>query len=283
MLIALDKDLEQLRNEYRRRTGRELEILILSDHGNNRGGAGKRVAIRGFLKKAGYRVGRSIRDQRDVVLPTAGIEAWVEMHNAPGETARLLPLLSRLEGVEILTAPDPEVANRFTVMNWRGERARIDFDPDRNAYLYEALEGDPLNYLPTLLNLRRQHLLDEAGFGSAQVWMNATIEHYYPVALERIVRGHTRLTFNPATILVSLKRGYVHANWFIKLASGLKRCGGTHGGLSDLDSNGIVLSHFAATQDTSGSRVASLFQGFPGLVRNQTEFPSQTAGVPPTK
>ena len=41
----------------------------------------------------------------------------------------------------------------------------------------------------------------------------------YPDALERIVRGHTQVAGNPATILVSLKNGYIHSDWFIKQGS----------------------------------------------------------------
>src|ERR1035437_7038819 len=75
MLCALDEKLQELRARYKAREGRELEILILSDHGSNHAGAGKRVKIRTFLKKAGYRIARSIVDTRDVVLPTTGIES----------------------------------------------------------------------------------------------------------------------------------------------------------------------------------------------------------------
>ena len=41
--------------------------------------------------------------------------------------------------------------------------------------------------------------------------------------------------------------------------------GGTHGALDDLNSDGILLSSFAPTKDTSSRRVAGLYDGFPGL------------------
>lgn len=43
------------------------------------------------------------------------------------------------------------------------------------------------------------------------------------------------------------------------------KVGGTHGGLDDLNSNGIVLSNFGPTHDTSTARVAAQFEGFAGL------------------
>jgi len=60
--------------------------------------------------------------------------------------------------------------------------------------------------------------------------MAETIGHRYPLALERIVRGHTQVTLNPATILISLDNRYAHASWLIKKGSELVRFGGTHGG-----------------------------------------------------
>src|SRR4029078_5388305 len=53
MLCMLDERVEKLRAVYSAREGRELEILILSDHGNDGAGGGKRIAIKSFLKKHG--------------------------------------------------------------------------------------------------------------------------------------------------------------------------------------------------------------------------------------
>jgi hypothetical protein len=41
-----------------------------------------------------------------------GIESWVEIHNSPGETERLVQLLWHLKGVDILTARDPDRADQ---------------------------------------------------------------------------------------------------------------------------------------------------------------------------
>jgi hypothetical protein len=47
--------------------------------------------------------------------------------------------------------------------------------------------------------------------------------------------------------------------------------GGTHGSLDDLNSDGILLSSFAPTKDTSSSRVAGLYDCFPGLRNYRAE------------
>ena len=52
-------------------------------------------------------------NSKDVVLPTVGIESWVEIHNSPSETQALMERLTRLQGVDILTAAAPGQTNRF--------------------------------------------------------------------------------------------------------------------------------------------------------------------------
>jgi hypothetical protein len=271
MLCALDKKLRDLSARYRAQEGRELEILILSDHGSNHAGPAKRVPVRTFLKKAGYRITKSIQDAKDVVLPTAGIETWVEIHNAPAETERLLQLLTHLEGVDVLSARAADRTNRIIVMDAKGDRASIDWNAAKNSYRYSAERGDPLAYLPVVEALAQKNQIDSDGFATSDAWMAETIGHRYPLALERIVRGHTQVTLNPATILISLDNHYAHASWLIKKGSEFVRFGGTHGGLDDLNSNGILLSNFAPTQDTSTSRVAGLYEGFPGLRNYRAE------------
>jgi hypothetical protein len=264
MLYTLDGKLQQLRATYRAREGKELEILILSDHGNSHAGHGKRLPIRGFLSKHGYHVAKSLSRPRDVVLPTAGIESWVEIHNSPNETSNLVQLLSQLQGVDLVTARLPDHANRFIVRSSRGEQAEIEWNAERNSYKYQMQTGDPLDYQDVVKALATKRAFDASGFATADAWMAETLIHRYPLALERIVRGHTRVTVNPATILLSLDRTHVHSGWLIKSGIALVKSGGTHGALDDINSTGVLLSSFAPTKDTSTSRVAALFDGFKG-------------------
>ncbi len=265
MLCKLDGELQEMRARYRAQEGRDLQILILSDHGHNHAGSVKRVRVASFLKNAGYEIAESIKNPKDVVLPTTGIESWVEIHNAPAETESLVPLLSRLKGADLVTGRDPNLPNRFLVMNSEGERAIIDWNPEKNAYRYATRRGDPLNYHPVIEALTREKRLNADGFATADAWLTATLTNRYPQALERIVRGLTRVTLNPATILISLDNQYVHSGWLIKRGADLSTFGSTHGGLDNLNSDGIVLSNFAPTQDTSSDRVAGQFHDFPGL------------------
>ena len=216
LLCLLDGELKKLCERYRTSEGRELEILILSDHGNDHARARKRTPIPAFLKKAGYRVTDRITSAKDVVLPTAGIESWVELHCAPAETEKLAELLPDLKGMDCLSAQVMGHPHQFVVLNARRERARIEWKPEQNSFRYVPERGDPLGYQLVLDALARKHQFDSAGFAPADAWMRETLTHRYPLAPERIVRGHTQIALNPASILISLTNGYVHCSWLLK-------------------------------------------------------------------
>lgn len=265
LMCFLEAELQKVCATYRAREGRDLEILILSDHGNNHAGPGKRVAVRSFLRAAGYRVADHIQNPKDVVLPTVGIQNWVELHCAPAEIAKLVELLPDLEGVDCFTAQVAGRPHEFLVVNSRRERARIEWNPSTKSYRYAPERGDPLGYQPVLASLAEKNRMDAHGFAAADEWLRETMTHRYPLAPERIVRGHTALSLNPASILISLAPGYVHSSWLLSQLSSIIRLGGTHGSLDDLSSNGVLLSNFAPTIDTSTTRVAALYDGFRGL------------------
>jgi hypothetical protein len=271
MLCLLDKQLQEMRARYQAREGHDLQILILSDHGHNHAGSGQRLKIRAFLEQAGYRTAQSMADPKDVVLPIAGIEDWVEIHNAPAETESLAGRLTHMEGVDVLAARLPNQTNRFLVMNFKGGRAMIEWNPAKNAFRYSTEAGDPLDYRPVVEALKQKNLLEADGFATADAWMNESMTNHYPLALERIVRGLTSVTLNPATILISLDNQYVNAGWLVKAGSRLERYGSTHGALDDINSDGILLSNFKPTSDTSSGRVARQFDDFPGMRNYRVE------------
>ena len=81
----------------------------------------------------------------------------MEIHNSPAETEKLVQLLTHLEGVDVLTARVPDQTNRFMVMNAKGERAIIDWNPAKNSFRYSAESGDPLNYRPVVEALTQKN------------------------------------------------------------------------------------------------------------------------------
>jgi hypothetical protein len=161
--------------------------------------------------------------------------------------------------------------DHFLVLNSADERAVIDWNPTNHTFRYSTVTGDPLRYEPVAHGLARRGQLNADGFATGDDWMNATMTNHYPLALQRIARGLTSVTLNPATILVSLDNHYVHAAALINAGSQLESTGSTHGALDDINSTGIVLSNFAPTHDTSSDRLAADFDNFSGLRKFRAE------------
>ena len=262
LLCVFDQKLQKLRAKYKAAEGHDLEIVILSDHGHNHAGRGIRVRDDEYLEQAGYHVTETISGPKDVILPVVGIESWIELHCLPSETKRLAELLTRLEGVDVLAAPVFGTTNRFFILNTNGVRADIEWNAAQNSFRYSPVTGDPLNYRPVIDALKANHKLDGDGHAAADDWMSATMTNHYPLALERIMRGLTRSSLNPATILISLDNRFVNDYWLTDKGSRLVTCRSTHGGLDDICSDGIVLTNFKPTRDTSTDRVAGQFNNF---------------------
>lgn len=264
LMCALDRKLEEIRAEYRAREGRELELVIMSDHGNNHAGAGSRVEVGKFLKRAGFNIAKSIHGPEDVVLPTAGIESWVEIHNHPDSTERLVELLSHLNGVDVVTGRIESPAEKFIVMNSKGERAEVYANIARGRYRYHPCDGDPLGYIPVLKSLAAQSVVLPDGVVDQQVWLKATAAHRYPAAPQRIALGHTLASQNTASIIISLDNKFVHSAYVIKKGSEFVKFGGTHGALDDLNCAGMLVNNIRPVEDTLTRHIAGLFEGFPG-------------------
>jgi hypothetical protein len=264
LLRLIDRELDGLRRRYRELAGRELEIALISDHGNNHEDKGLRVPFKAYLASHGYRVTDRIEEEKDVVFTCSGILTSVAIFSRESQVEPLVGHLARLKGVDVVTYVPSGSPGEVRVRASAGGLARVRKAPGLDRYAYEPLEGDPLGYGVALERLRRAGQLDEEGFADAEAWIAATADQHYPAAPERIYRGHHVVTMNPARILVSLKDGYENANGFIKFMTHFKKRGGTHGALSARSTNGIVMADFKPTRDLTTNRVAS-FLGLDGL------------------
>lgn len=242
-LRFMEARLAELQSAYRQRTGKKLEIVLISDHGNNLVRRGKNIGVRQFLKKSGFKIRKKVKTEHDVAMTIAGPLTSMALFTSPQTVPRLANALTELEGVDIITYPDLNDPAQIHVINSKKEHALI--LQNKTGYAYRPTKGDPLNY-KTFFNGR---------FASGDAWLAATRTHPYPAAVERIARGHSEITIHGAPVLVSVKEGFESVNGFIKGFYSLKFAG-THGGLADKESNGILMTNFKKTADTTTNRVS---------------------------
>ncbi|WP_310571694.1 alkaline phosphatase family protein [Gemmatimonas sp.] len=263
-LAHLDRKLAELQRTYRTRTGRDLEILILSDHGHNRASSAGFLPVVEALEQQGFHTFRSLRDPTDVAFSVDGVTTGFGVFAHPDSVARVASLLAALDGVAVVSWRESDT--RYFV---RSDSALAEVTTrgrgDSAVFRYHALRGDPLHYASVLARMQHDRDVSPDGFASTATWLRYTSGELFPVAPPRIVRGHTAITLNPAPILVSLDDKMRVGLGAVSVANRMRPLGGTHGALSATNSLGVIMTNFVDTHDDVTSSVRHQFGGFDDL------------------
>lgn len=272
-LDYLSLRLDSLLARYRARTGRTLEVLVLSDHGHNRAREAAFVPVVETLAARGFRTASSITGPRDVAFSVDGVTTGFGVFCAAESAEQVAELLSGVEGVAVVSRQ--RTADRFDVLagQARGvvERQHAG-NGDRYRYLPSA--GDPLRLTAVMDSMRTAGVLDADGYADASAWVRYTAAHEYPVAVVRIAHGHTEATRNPAPILVSLDDRYRVGLGMVSVANRMRPLGGTHGALSATNALGVILSNVRVPYDDLAMSVRRQFGGFDDLLTDRRAGPA---------
>lgn len=260
-LDHLDAKLLALQHEYHKRTGASLEIVLLSDHGHNHFADAQFIPIARELKTAGFRATDQLLQPNDVAFSVDGVTTGFGVFANADSVPVVAGAIARMDGVELVSYRLRDT--QFVVQN-NTERAEIDVRVAEgvSTYRYRPLQGDPLRYIAVMTRMAADGALDSIGYAKAAVWLQYSAEQQFPAALERIVRGHTVITLNPAPILVSVATGRQVGLGMVSVANKLRPLGGTHGALSADNSLGIVMTNFVNTHDDVTGDVRYQFGGF---------------------
>ena len=244
MVLELDEWLVGLRERHLEETGRELRVVLLSDHGNTDGKVRGMKGVQKRLERAGLRVRKKLSEPGDVVAEPFGLVSYGALYLDPSRAECAATALVGHPTIELaawLSGPD-----EIQVMSTDG-RARIVWRGDDGAreFAYRPLAGDPLMLGDTVARLNAAGRLDREGFAPDAVWFRESALSLYPDAMHRLrdslVGDHL---VNHATLLFSVAEGYSwgqkSARWGSWLRGG--RIEGTHGGLDAESTNGFLMS-----------------------------------------
>lgn len=272
-LDHLDRRLDSLQTRYRARTGRPLEIVILSDHGHNRAIDATFVPVVDALAAHGFHTGKSLTGPRDVAFSVDGVTTGFGVFCAPDSAMRVAQVLAGVPGVDVVTR---RIDDDHFEVRAGASKATIERRRSGEAQLlrYTPVEGDPLALGSALARMREAGALDTAGYADAAAWLRYTADHRYPVAVVRIVHGHTGATRNPAPLLVSLDDGYRVGLGMVSVANRMRPLGGTHGALSATNAVGVILSNGPKPHDDVATSVRLQFGGFEDLLTIRPRVPS---------
>ncbi len=177
---------------------------------------------------------------------------------------RVASLLAAMDGVGVVTARDESgrilvrADSAVAEINIRGSGVAMN-------YRYQPQRGDPLRYRDVLVRMQHDHAVDADGYADAATWLRYTAAEFYPAAPPRIVAGHSRITLNPAPILVSLDDKARVGLGAVSIANRMRPLGGTHGALSATNSLGVLMTNFVDTHDDLSTSVRHQFGGFDDL------------------
>jgi len=235
LLLAVEQVVRELLLESRG----ALRITLLSDHGNTLSVV-QRIALEEALRAAGYRVEERLRDARSVVIPGYGLIGAVALYARPEIVGDVCRIAQAVPGVDFCVFREWEGEMPVVIIEGQRGRARLRFDPMREAFRYEVMWGDPLQLLPLWEELRREGKADPDGFIPQAVLFEATVGHLYPDVVRRLYEAMGRRQVeNPADLLLSLQDGYYFGSrrfdWFVRLRS-------THGSATQRSSVGFVMS-----------------------------------------
>lgn len=277
-LDHLDTRLAELLARYRERTGRDLEVIVLSDHGHNRAREAEFAPMVETLASHGFEAGRSITRPNHVAFSVDGVTTGFGVFCDADSVSRVASLLVAMPAVDVVTQRVND--SLFTVQRRDSagvlRMAQVAYRrlEGEERYRYASERNDPLELDGTVQRMREAGVLDADGYAAAQAWVTFTASARYPVAPVRIVHGHRFATRNPAPILVSLDDRFRVGLGMVSVANRLRPLGGTHGALGLTNAVGMVMSNGVRPHDDVAMRVREQFGGFEDLLDLRVHQPS---------
>jgi hypothetical protein len=241
-LLEVDAYLQQLQQKVRERSGRDLRIDLVSDHGSTMMPS-RVVPVAELFAACGFRRSEKMQGERDVAFALPGIVGSMAISTRPAQTEEAARCLAGAEGVDLVAINRGETVG---VLNAEGE-AEVRLLPGApERFGYRALRGDPLGLLP---------LAPGADAGAEREFEQsalfaATRNSERPDPLRRLWRSFHGDVGEPSSLLLSLRDGYEVGNPKLRFATRLRGGhAGTHGSLTRLSSLGVLTSNWRPVED----------------------------------
>jgi hypothetical protein len=227
-LSKLDESIEDIARE----SEGPVTVTVFSDHGNHFRKY-RRADLKGPLRRAGFKFGKGLKDDRSVVFPQFGLIGCALLFTREGNERRLAESAAKVEGVEFASF---ETGGVVHVLGREGEAT---IERRGESFRYHTTGGDPLRLEQVVRDLNARGRADADGFVADAEWFEATRETELPDAVRRVFTGTRGEVGNPANVIVSFKDGYYSGSSTLDLFAFLRA---THGNLGREQSFGFVMS-----------------------------------------
>ena len=265
-LLRLDAFLQDLQAEVRARTGRELFVDIVSDHGSTMV-KGHVVPVERLLKHCDFKRRDRITDPYDVAYSLAGIIGSVAINTSAEHAEEVANCLAVADGVDLVAIDRGDSIGVFTA-DGIGEVRQAGTAPD--AYDYRVLSGDPLGLLQGMT------AGTERSFDESALFMQ-TLDAPRPDPLRRLWWTFRSEEHKPSPILVSLADGYEAGNTAVRALAGIRGRVGTHGSMTRLSSLGVFASNWRDVDDVDSHSANDALFGAGTVTAMRIALSGQTA------
>lgn len=214
-LLEVSDSIEELRGLHLRLYGRELQLVMFSDHGNADHKVKRASGLENTLKQAGLKLSKRLGSPDQVVTAAYGLVGYGVLYAEPATAERAARALTDDPSVSL--AAWPVSAHELRVVSKSGEASIRWRDlPSRRELAYMPLVGDPLSFLEVLDRMRAAGVVDDDGFASRDDWFEWTAFAQYPDAVSRLVDSlDGAWVSNSASVIFSLEPGYA---WGVRAA-----------------------------------------------------------------
>jgi hypothetical protein len=255
-LRVVDAVLADLRAQVRARTGRDLLVDLVSDHGSTMT-RNRIVPVEATLAACGFTRREGMQSPDDVAFMLPGLVASAAIHANPARADAVAQCLAGTEGIDLVAVARPD--DVVGVLTGEGE-AEVRLVPgDVEHYGYRVLRGDPLRLLDAGAAAGTEVVFDEADAFAR------TLHADRPDVLRRVWRAFHGEVGHPATILLSLADGFEVGNPKLRALTKLRGGHlGTHGSLTRRASTGVIASTWRDVADVNTAGAHALLYG-PGV------------------
>lgn len=237
-LVRLDAFLRDLRAEVLTRTGRELLVDIVSDHGSTMV-KGRAVPFDKLLRHCGFQRRDRIADPYDVAYSLAGIIGSIAITTSGEHAEEAASCIARADGVDLVAIDRGDTVGIFT-SDGIGELRLADTAPE--AFDYTALSGDPLGLLQGTTGVATRRFDESSLF-------QQTLDSPRPDPLRRLWQAFHGDVKEPSNILVSLADGREAGNAQVRVLARVRGRVGTHGSMTRLATLGVFASTWRDVED----------------------------------
>jgi hypothetical protein len=251
-LRAADAIIAKLRADVRARTGRDLLVDIVSDHGstmmdNRVVPVEDRLAACGFARRDG------LGGADDVAFSLPGLVASAAIYAQPARADAAARCLAGSEGVDLVAV---DRGASVGVLTGEGEAEVRAVPGDDERYAYRSIRGDPLGLLVAGAADGTQ-----VEFTEAEAFAR-TLDAPRPDVLRRVWRAFHGEVGHPATLVLSLEDGWEVGNPALRFLTKLRGGHhGTHGSLTRRASTGVVASTWREVHDVNTAGAHALLYG----------------------